>query len=136
MLIIGNNLVLEHLSVPICVAVTIIVFGYVLYENNRTLPNLGASQSVFRAFELMIISYSLSLVIGMLAIDVVGFSIPINAKNDSIEEPLCYTWLFLKDCDGLTLRIFPEYLIRFSFLAMFIGVFIQMIFEEKNITEM
>ncbi len=126
MLVIGNELFKEHLSAPLCVIVTIIVFTYILYENDRTLPNLEIKEKIRRTIRLMVISYFFSIVIGIFAIDIV--------RNSHEQVP--YVWHFLQDCDKLSLAIFPKYLIRFSFLAMFIGVFIQMIFEEKNITEM
>lgn len=92
----------------------------------------------------MLISFSIALIVGVFAIDILSPSLLADAKNSltdqtvhyTIEVPQDYDWEFLAEQGELTLKIIPSYLVRFSFLAMFIGVFIQMIFEEKNITEM
>lgn len=131
MLVIGNELINEHLSWPVLVILSVVVFSFILYESNKVLPNISNGQRIWRALELMVISYSISLEIGIFAINILTPSLLQNEKGiDSAP------WWFLKGCDELKLTIFPEYLIQFSFLAMFIGVFIQMISEEKGITEM
>lgn len=136
-LVIGNELVKETLSPPICGIITIIVFVFILYESNKTLPSITIKKRLFRAFELMLISYSISLVIGIFAINVISLSFITDDCCDiiqNIQEPI--KWTFFVGNKDWSLMIFPNYLISFSFLAMFIGVFIQMIFEEKNITKM
>ena len=135
MLVIGNDIIKEHVSIPVCIIVSIIVFAFILYENNRTLPALPTIKSVGRAVELMIISYFFSLVIGIFALDVLSSSLFNDASTQGVEI-IQFEWAFLAGNTNLTLTIFPDYLVQFSFLAMFIGVFIQMVFEEKNITEM
>ena len=138
MLVIGNDIFQERLSWPIWIIIVFIVFTFILYENNKTLPNIETKLKIWRAIELMLISYSMSLVIGIFAMDVLGKSM----SEDNMcfckahPSPVSFPWVFLEKYDSLTLTVFPEYLIPFSFLAMFIGVFIQMIFEEKNITEL
>ena len=52
--------------------------------------------------------------------------------EDNRNHPIVTTWE-LGDAKFFILR---DFLIQFAFVAMFIGIFIQMIFEEKNITEM
>ena len=52
--------------------------------------------------------------------------------EDNWNHPIVTTWE-LGDAKFFILR---DFLIQFAFVAMFIGIFIQMIFEEKNITEM
>lgn len=135
MLVIGNDIIKEHVSIPLCIIVSIIVFAFILYENNRTLPGLPTIKSVGRAVELMTISYFFSLVIGVFALDVLSSSLFNDASIQGIEI-IQYKWAFLAGNTYLTLTLFPDYLVQFSFLAMFIGVFVQMIFEEKNITEL
>jgi len=126
MLVIGNELFEEHLSLPHCIIVVLVVFSFVLYENNRTLPKISPLSRMGRTLELLLISYFISLVVGVFAIDVLK-------PNYSVSKNY-FDW-HLGNLDW-TLTINPDFLIPFSFLAMFIGVFIQMIFEEKNITEM
>lgn len=137
MLVIGNDLFKERLTIPVWIIISFIVFVFILYENNKTLPNLSTWKKVLRALELMAISYVISLVVGIFAIDVI-VSNPETLCELKHAAPVVYVydWPLLKGCDGLTLWVCPKYLISFSFLAMFIGVFIQMIFEEKSITEM
>lgn len=136
MLVIGNDLFKERLSYPLCLIIVGIVFIFLLYENSKTLRNLGTRIIVGRAFELMIISFSISLIVGIFAIDILGSAASVESIENDIQQPISYDWHIFGNWRSLTLTIYPTYLIPFSLLAMFIGVFIQMIFEEKNITEM
>lgn len=138
MLVIGNDIFEEFLSLPICIIIAIIVFVFILYENNKTLPNLETKWKFRRALELMLISYSMSLIVGFFALDILKKTKPeiIECACQEQSSPSSFTWFLFENSDSFSLTVFPEYLIPFSFLAMFIGVFIQMIFEEKNITEM
>lgn len=142
MLIIGNDIVKEYLSIPLCIIITLIVFMFIIYEIDKAIPNLSKRGLIFRSLELMLISFSIALIVGVFAIDILSPSLLADAKNSleetfpyTIEVPQYYDWEFLAKKGELTLKIIPSYLIKFSFLAMFIGVFIQMIFEEKKITE-
>lgn len=135
MLVIGNDLIKDRLSTPLGFIIAAVVFIFVLYENNKTLPNIETKQKVLRTLELILISYSISVFVGVFAMDVLTPSIITDAKAYNINL-FYYSWYFLPNNINLSLTIYPGYLIPFSFLAMFIGVFIQMIFEEKNITEM
>ena len=144
MLIIGNDIVKEYLSMPLCIIITLIVFVFIIYEIDKAIPNLSKRGLIFRSIELMLISFSIALIVGVFAVDILSPSLLADANNSltdqtvhyTIEVPQDYDWEFLAEQGELTLKIIPSYLVRFSFLAMFIGVFIQMIFEEKNITEM
>lgn len=133
MVVIGNEPVQEYLSWPICVILASIVFSFILYESNKSLPTITTIDKIWRALELMLISYSISLIIGIFGMDILSNSLSREAVQNGWR--IC-TWCFLDNCAPLTITIYPKLLIPFSFLAMFIGVFIQMIFEEKNITEM
>ena len=135
MIVIGNDLVKEHLSWPIWIILSAVVFAFILYEGTKSLPNITPGHRVWRALELMLISFSISLIIGIFAVNILSPSLVQDAEAYKIGlNP--YPWSFLKGCKELVINIFPDYLIPFSFLAMFIGVFIQMIFEEKSVTEM
>lgn len=155
MLVIGNDIVKECLSWPIWIILSIVVFAFILYESNKTIPNIATWPRIWRALELMLISFSISLIIGIIAIDVLSPSLLVDL-NDAIKnlkdiEPQFpaateelsklnelkpVKWSFVKENGDFTISFIPQYLIQFSFLAMFIGVFVQMIFEEKKITEM
>jgi hypothetical protein len=134
LLVIGNDIFQEHLHWLVRPIIVIIVFTFILYENNKTLPNISTGTKICRAIQLMLISYSISLIVGIFAMDVLGGNIT-NCVCQGQQSPVPYLWHFLDDSKELTLNVFPEYIIQFSFLAMFNGVFIQMIFEEKSITE-
>lgn len=136
MIVIGNDLVKEYLSWPVCAILSTIVFVFILYEGNKSVPNITPGNRLQRALELMLISFSISLIIGVFAVNILSPSLAIDAPGYIQEDLVSYPWPFLKGCDELTINVFPGFLVRFSFLAMFIGVFIQMIFEEKNVTEM
>ncbi len=135
-LVIGNDILKERLSWPLWIVITIIVFIFILYENSKTLHKVATRQKLWRALELVVISYSMSLVIGIFAINILSVAIPHDYSPYFSSEVIPFTWSLLKDSPDLSFNIYPNILIPFSFLAMFIGVFIQMIFEEKNITEM
>lgn len=136
MIVIGNDMVKEYISWPVCAILSVIVFVFILYEGNKSLPNITPGNRLQRALELMLISFSISLIIGVFAVNILSPSLALDAPGYIQEELVSYQWPFLKGCGELTINVFPGFLVRFSFLAMFIGVFIQMIFEEKNVTEM
>lgn len=148
MIVIGNDLVKERISWPVCVILGFVVFAFILYESNKSLPNITTGARVWRTLELMLISFSISLIIGIIAIDVLSPSLLTDIQG-AIDDPnqiapntfmelknSSVDWHFVKGNSDFTISFIPQYLIQFSFLAMFIGIFIQMIFEEKNITEM
>ena len=94
------------------------------------IQRVPSRNKVLRALQLLVISFSISLMVGLLAIDVLAPSI------HSTGQEIVFPWSFLPGNSNYTLDVYPELLSQFSFLAMFIGVFIQMTFEEKIITEM
>ncbi len=136
MLVIGNELLKERISIPIGVILSVVVLAFLIYESNKTLPNISSWNRIGRALELMLISFSMALIIGIFAIDIVSLGMLHPLCPEDTPEIVNYPWTFLSNSDACTITILPEYLIQFSFLAMFIGVFIQMIFEEKSITDM
>ena len=129
-LVIGNELFKEQLSWPLRIILLLVVCLFVCYENNKTQLCVPTWRKVVRALQLLVISFSISLMVGLLAIDIFAPSIPMSGQET------VYHWTFLQGNTGSTLDVYPRLLSQFSFLAMFIGVFIQMTFEEKIITEM
>lgn len=150
MLVIGNDLVKERILWPTWLLLSFVVFAFILYESKKVLPNISKGPRVWRALELMLISFSFSLIIGIFAVDILSPSLlpdlqeaisetnsfPYYIIDDLKNHPETINWHFGEGKGEFTISFIPQYLIQFSFLAMFIGVFIQMIFEEKNITEM
>ena len=137
MLVIGNELYKERISIPIGVILSVVVLAFLLYESHKTLPNISNWNRIGRALELMLISFSMALIIGIFAIDIVSLDmLSPHCPNEPAVEIANHPWRFLSGSDACTITVIPKYLIQFSFLSMFIGVFIQMIFEEKRITDM
>jgi len=136
MIVIGNDIVKEFISWPLWIILSLVVFVFILYENNKSIRSIRTWRKMWRAFELIVISYFISLVVGALAINILSPGILQDYHPYISESVLPYQWHLLKGDPNLSLDIYPKFLTQFSFLAMFIGVFIQMIFEEKNITEM
>lgn len=52
--------------------IIIVVFSFILYQIDRELPESSSWMKVYRSFELLIISYCLSLCIGVIIINFVG----------------------------------------------------------------
>lgn len=208
---------------------TVIVFAFVMYEINKLLPHEMAWNKFLRCSGVIIISYMISLIVGMFIINFTGkrflersgvlkdfyqeyvakenpkqvdrqeywfnngSSLSINGNKDStiqisavLQNIIVDSLGYIKVADdklvaNVTVRqnennlpsdaemlrelenihiapnkgaegnhpiaatldlpggakffILRDFLIQFSFLAMFIGIFIQMLFEEKAITE-
>lgn len=168
-----------------CSILSGIVLFFILYEMNKIIPRESGGVKFLRSFEMLVISYLLSVVIGLFIINFTGerflersgyletFHDEYLSEHDTpyqqdyyyIGAPLkdSTSMDYLKSLENLTVVreghdqadnrpvvtywdmhfwhdyhffILRDFLIQFSFLAMFIGVFIQMIFEEKSITDM
>ena len=160
-------------------AISIIVFGFIMYEINRIMPSASSIRKLYRSFEFLVISYCISLLVGLVVINFVGekylerggymqdyygeyvkdngksswnpFVYKMNGadtssvygkvqalskvshrgKSDSI---IVKTRILNTNPDFFIMR---DFLIMFSFIAMFWGIFIQMIFTgEKQMTEL
>lgn len=156
-------------------AISIIVFIFIMYEINRIMPSCGSLRKIYRSLEFLLISYVTSLIIGVFVINFVGekylergaymeqyydeyvyskgasdidYSRILHAGADkgkvaglqyvthkkqshSIVEKIK---IMNSDHDIFIMR---DFLIMFSFIAMFWGIFIQMIFTgEKQMTEL
>jgi len=136
-LAIGNELFQtfykEKVSPFSCVILGIIVLFFLMYEINRQIPYVSVSQKIWRSIQMLVFSYAISLAIGISIINFIGKeSLQASDKHLYCDS---YVQQFLWDLDGYKFLFLPDFLIQFSFLAMFIGIFIQMLFEEKNITE-
>lgn len=61
----------------------------------------------------------------------------VKTDEKGLSHPIATTWKLSGKEDNKRAKFFilREFLIQFAFVAMFIGIFIQMIFEEKSITE-
>ena len=155
--------------------ISMAIFGFIMYEINRIMPLASAIRKVYRSFEFLIISYCISLLVGLVVINFVGekylergaymeqyydeyvypnvsndidFSRILHAGKDkgkvaglqygmhkNQNHPIVEKVKILNsDHDMFIMR---DFLIMFSFIAMFWGIFIQMIFTgEKQMTEL
>jgi len=71
--------------------IIIVVFCFILYQIDRGLPQSSSWLKVFRSFEMLIISYSLSLCIGVIIINFIGgrYLERSGALNDYYDEYVC-----------------------------------------------
>jgi len=106
----------------IIIVLCILTFVFVRNEVTKEVPYLCGCKRSLRTLLLMLIAYSYSYIIGFFA------NILIGAK--AFES---------KDIPEFAVKVhetyfFPGFLFLFSFLAMFIGLFIHLIFADKKIT--
>ena len=150
-----------------------------MYEINRITPSIPTWKKVLRSLESLIISYTISLIVGFFIIDFLGAKYlersdvlntyyteyvnnPNNGglimekvtedittisgkvynlvnvchlKDNNEKLPVAVVWKPFEK--GLQFFILPNFLIMFSFIAMFIGIFIQLIIlgDSRQITE-
>ena len=159
-------------SWPTGIFIGSVVLLFIMYEINRIASSCSVGRKISRSVELLLISYAISLVVGIVVIDFVGarfvdrggidevfekeYEYSFNSKSDDfgrMEAPLVVSNLpranelayneliktkIIKftfgEHDVLYMR---DFLFMFAFIAMFIGIFLQMIiFEEKQMTEL
>lgn len=175
-----------------CGLLSFVVLFFILYEMNKVILNKSGLIKFWRSVEMLVISYLVSIVVGLFIINFTGErfmersgylrdfyeqyladrgdctgeafqqdyhyrsqisendTIPIlnrdylnnlenltitrHGKEVSSNEPVVSYW-DIHLWKNYRFFILRDFLIQFAFLAMFIGVFIQMIFEEKTITD-
>lgn len=171
-----------------CALLSVIVLIFLVYEMNRIVPKESAFVKFVRSAELLVISFVLSVLVGLFIVNFTGerflerseyletfydeyvedgrantnntyrqdyyysgkevhkevttneeylnnlqdLTVVRQGENRSHKKPVATYWVI----GNYRFFILRDFLIQFAFLAMFIGVFIQMIFEEKSITEM
>ena len=166
----------QHVSPPTAFMILIIVFIFVMYEINRITPQTQIWKKLLRGFQLVVISYGISLVVGTIVINFVGRQYMdrgdgfgnITFTSGTVDTDTKPHRVIMKDftfgdlskdqqkrimhdvhcennnCQSITVFHFGEhevffmrdFLIMFSFVTMFMGIFLQMfIFEDKKMTE-
>lgn len=182
------------------IAISGVVFIFIMYEINRIMPASNDLRKIFRSFEFLIISYCISLLVGVVVINFVGekflerggyisdyyeqhvvdksrvvdtIAYNSNANGEILNDNQWVTYgkaiinrlndindpndipdikkvenlqkvtkdghEIVKKINILGFKIYfmHDFLIMFSFIAMFWGIFIQMIFTgEKQMTEL
>jgi hypothetical protein len=103
-----------------------------VYNNvNNEIPYLAKYEKRKRTSFLMYIAFFYSFIIGMLATVLIGTE-SLKYADKICEYKSYYISIpFL----GSEAYISPGFLLVFSFVAMFIGLFINLIFEDKRITD-
>lgn len=171
-----------------CLLLASVVLLFSVYEIDRRIRYKHALIKLYRGFQMLLISYVISLGVGLFMINFTaerfleragdlpsfytehvfhgneagaGVTIQANgserldsnffegrptrryvekltdvdivtdSKQGTTRHPIATVW----DIDGYKFFILRDFLIQFSFLAMFIGVFLQMAFQEKGIPE-
>ena len=193
------------------ITISIVVFGFIMYEINRIMPSSSALRKAYRSLEFLVISYCISLLVGLVVINFVGdkflerggylndfyeqyvdyegygglmkdnvsgIEIEVNSKLMTFKDSIRFAvnkYLEEKDENDFartkarnltevyhsknkkervssypivqripwgknnekSFFVMRDFLIMFSFIAMFWGIFIQMIFtSEKQMTEL
>lgn len=173
-----------------CILLSFVVLFFILYEMNKSIPNKSGLVKLIRSLEMLVISYLVSIVVGLFIINFTGerfmersgylkdfhkeylanggdktggafqqdyyyqegalskdslsrdylddlkhLTITRHGADESSREPVLTYWDVQLGDETHRFFILRDFLIQFAFLAMFIGVFIQMIFEEKTITD-
>jgi hypothetical protein len=105
-----------------------LTFVFVYDEISRKVPYLDDKQKIGRTFSLLFIAFSYSYIIGIVATALIGTETikPFDDKYimHSISFELFHTEAYVS----------PGFLFVFTFVAMFIGLFINRIFDDKHIT--
>ena len=180
---------------PTMAIIVIVVFSFILYQIDRELPESSSWLKVYRTVEMIVISYCLSLCVGVIIVNFVGERyLERSGTQDTYFDEYVFdhgevqrmvvktdTGVVMMNAQELTnsrekqdllshdyakmhrtpgalpdsldkkdaviarpriiystrqLFVIPDFTIMFSFVAMFIGVFLQMVFfERKKITE-
>ena len=153
----------KPVSVITIVLLAFVVAAFLYSEIGKLLPYSTFIRKTARVLELMIIGYAISLLIGFMMINFTGdyflersgyleqyrdenphmFGVPEDyelthpqmldklVENDEFTTMTRYAF----QTNGYKFFVLRNFLIQFALVAMFIGVFLQMSFEEKNITE-
>lgn len=182
-------------NVPTIILLVVILLLFVMYEINKVTPRSNSWVKLYRGFELMVISYTISVIAGIVVVNFTGekfmerggfvgdgtfydqyvdFSdwdglssfeseetnektnnlVPdsffrknasrlrsvyhskrVNGRNEKTSlQPLVERYPFF----GFNIFVMRDFLIMFSFVAMFIGIFIQLIIfgGNKQMTEL
>lgn len=152
--------------------ISAVVLLFIMYEINKIASSCSVGKKIFRSVELLIISYAISLLVGIVVVDFVGERYIDRGGIDEVFEKE-YNYEFNKgktkyinikemyeesnipkaqevvDIENIKTKIIKfkfgehdvfymrDFLFMFAFIAMFIGIFLQMIiFEEKQMTEL
>ena len=120
----------------VVVAIVLVVLAvFSLYKINLFVPNAPVKSKFARMGLFLLLSYFISIVIGFIIMACVGEPFLMEFR-DTLNEADRQSFDYENLRHGSVL-VFRELTITFSFVAMFIGVFIQMIVgEEKQMTEM
>lgn len=133
---------------PAWIVIILITIGlamFVLHKINLCIPRVGSRDKGIRTGQFLLLSYFVSAIVGIVLIACVGKPFMIEHGNmtdlstayslcDTLKESGVQEYLFEKYHFVFVLR---KLTVTFSFVAMFIGIFIQLIIgEEKQMTEL
>lgn len=109
------------------------LFASIFYLFTEVKNNLEYTSSLYRARARTIFWFSLraSLYLGILLLPLIAVYLPADAKIGNLSGNYPYLWIFLS-CDNFC--IFLKMLIFNVPLALFIGIIVQVIWEEKPVS--
>lgn len=125
--------------------ITVVLAVFVLHKINLCIPRVESRTKEIRTMQLLLLSYFISAIVGIVIVACVGEPFMIEHGNmtisarayafdDTLKASGVQEYMFEKCHLVFVLR---KLTITFSFVAMFIGIFIQLIIgEEKQMTEL
>jgi hypothetical protein len=119
-----NYLLWKNIGVIATLLLLTAVFVY--DEINRRASYLSHCKKMRRVSSLIIIAFFYSYIIGLFATALIG------TKAITEKE---YEYSIIFDFHGSNVCISPGFLIVFTFVTMFIGLFINRIFEDKQVVD-
>lgn len=162
----------RSISWPTGIFIGSVVLLFIMYEINKIASSCSVGRKILRSMELLLISYTISLLVGIVVIDFVGARYVDRGGIDAVFEKE-YNYKFnensenygefkdtikvsglprakeVENIEAIKTKIIKfkfgehdvfymrDFLFMFAFIAMFIGIFLQMIiFEEKQMTEL
>ncbi|GHT12824.1 hypothetical protein FACS189426_16800 [Bacteroidia bacterium] len=112
-------------NIPIYILLIVLIFIFVYSEIRKIVPYIKRKKIYTRTFTLLYISFIYSYIIGIITTILVGSNFLFSEiSDDKYIIQLCQGKYFC-----------PSFVLLFSFIAMFIGIFINLIFENKRITD-
>ena len=134
----GFDLIITFFNKPVSPLIIFFVIGVLLifstYKIEQVSPQISFYRKVGRAAQLIVFSYFISFSIGIVLVNYIGYPFLLHEEcNQCVNNIVQYSlW------GPLRLHVFRNFTVMFSFVAMFIGIFIQLIIldDNKQMTEL
>lgn len=107
-----------------------ITFLFIVYESRQLNPYDKSVYNIFSALFVIGIAYFYSIVVGLMVFDYFGEPMINHIKISEISLRKLST-----DTLNKSIAFKKEFIIQFSFFATFIGIFLQLMFKGKPVTD-